>query len=202
MPDRISPRLWGRPTTYKGIKMRSRTEATYAARLDNAGITWQYEPQCFADETRQYLPDFRILDRDVVVYIEVKGALPLSEVGAVQHRMEVIWASEPKAMLVIAIISTGDSYHSGPDEPREWFHQNPNRWTDPKPKPPPSASARLALGGVRKAPIPAAGVPGARLALGGVRSAPTAPEGLTPEAEAGIRKARAILAAARKPGAA
>lgn len=119
-----------RPTLYKGIQMRSRTEAAYAARLDQAGLDWQYEPQCFADETRQYLPDFRIVDRGCTVYVEVKGALPLDEVAAIQRRMEVIWTSEPTAMLVIAIVSTGDTFHAHPDEPGEWFHQNPSRWAE------------------------------------------------------------------------
>lgn len=184
MPDRTSPRPWGRPTTYKGVKMRSRTEAAYAARLDNASIAWQYEPRCFADETGQYLPDFRIVDRGCVVYIEVKGAWP-DDIEAVQRSMEIIWASEPRAMLVIAITATGESLHSHPDEPGEWFHQNPNRWTDPKPRPAgrkpssmtPAAVAgitgpRLALGGIRSPVVPApSGAAGARLALGGVRPA-------------------------------
>lgn len=121
--------LDARPTTYKGIRMRSRTEARFAARLDAMGLTWEYEPHCFADETQQYLPDFLVIDRAARIYIEVKGAYP-DDVEAIQERMEVIWASEPAAALVLAITSTGDAFHSHPDEPKQWFHQNPNLWTD------------------------------------------------------------------------
>jgi len=39
--------------------MRSRTEALYAASLHGIA-TWEYEPECFADEHGQYLPDFRV----------------------------------------------------------------------------------------------------------------------------------------------
>lgn len=48
-----------RQTTYKGVRMRSRTEALYAASLHGIA-TWEYEPECFADEHGQYLPDFRV----------------------------------------------------------------------------------------------------------------------------------------------
>lgn len=49
-----------RPTIYKGIKMRSRLEADYAAWLDKVGWSWEYEPQCFASEDGQWLPDFAV----------------------------------------------------------------------------------------------------------------------------------------------
>lgn len=64
----------GRQTFYKGVKMRSRLEATAAALFDRFGAAWQYEPMCFASEAGQYLPDFRV---------------------------EIIWASEPGAGLFI-----------------------------------------------------------------------------------------------------
>lgn len=49
-----------RPTVYKGIQMRSRLEAGFAAWLDSEGLAWTYEPFAVADGSGQYLPDFLI----------------------------------------------------------------------------------------------------------------------------------------------
>lgn len=57
----VAPPLKARPTTYKGVRMRSRLEAGFAAWLDDAGVEWQYEPECYsAPELGQWLPDFLI----------------------------------------------------------------------------------------------------------------------------------------------
>lgn len=97
-----------RPTTYKGIEMRSRLEAGYAAWLDTMGWEWAYEPRAFASEDGQYLPDFRIED----VYNRVAGECSHAYVEIKPHsrgldivfqRMEVIWDSEPKAQLLIQV---------------------------------------------------------------------------------------------------
>lgn len=97
-------RFAARPTTYKGVEMRSRLEARYAAWLDKAGATWTYEPCAFADGASQYLPDFRVdhvqlFARDHTVYVEVK---PTAEqaLDAIDG-MTPIWASEPDAILVV-----------------------------------------------------------------------------------------------------
>ena len=62
-----------RPTVYRGVKMRSRTEARYAAALDDLGVSWEYEPCCFADGRVQYLPDFRVRcdELNVTIYYTV-----------------------------------------------------------------------------------------------------------------------------------
>lgn len=114
MPDRgnVTPipayrsRLTARPTVYKGILMRSRLEATFAAMMDENEAAWAYEPKCFADETGQYLPDFSEWDPDHPElqhsYIEVKPfAPPGPETDAIKRRMEIIWSSEPIAALTI-----------------------------------------------------------------------------------------------------
>ena len=89
--------LQARPTTYKGIRMRSRLEALWAAEFDSGHREWSYEPRCFADETRQYLPDFSTGTGFFPEFWEVKGwvddPLPIME------RMEVILLSEPYASL-------------------------------------------------------------------------------------------------------
>ena len=112
-----------RPTVYKGIQMRSRLEAGYAAWLDQWHFDWEYEPCAFAGSRGQYLPDFRIpaitctwLNEPAVAYIEVKPKdWPYwnnSDDSSADHqqlmrRMAIIWESEPDAILLLA--QPGDS---------------------------------------------------------------------------------------------
>lgn len=88
-----------RPTTYKGIQMRSRLEARFAQALDEASATWAYEPQAFADETGQYLPDFQVtgIVGAPAIYIEVKPTQEAAE--AAWPQLLRIWSSDPAAEL-------------------------------------------------------------------------------------------------------
>lgn len=103
-----------RPTLYKGIRMRSRLEADYAGRLDEWGYNWAYEPECFAGDSRQWVPDFHEwtfredggLARDA--WVEIKPASLLDREQGVDHyarideiltRMTVAWLSKPDAFL-------------------------------------------------------------------------------------------------------
>lgn len=95
MPRRIP----ARPTLYQGVGMRSRLEARFAAGFDKAGLSWVYEPNCFADATGQYLPDFRVGKRAPWWYVEVKPHD--DDIDDVAARMEIIWASEPNATLIV-----------------------------------------------------------------------------------------------------
>jgi hypothetical protein len=101
-----------RPTMYKGVKMRSRLEASFAAALDRDGCKWTYEPHCFADETGQYLPDFLLDCGDGGrYYIEVKPpSISEEELAAALKRMEIIWASEPNAGLALHLWGSGRYY--------------------------------------------------------------------------------------------
>lgn len=117
--------LKARPTTYKGVEMRSRLEAGFAAWLDGHKVEWEYEPRAFASGAGQYLPDFRVqgvLDvrsrSERPAYVEVKprqpdpGSLtdaircqaddPMSQMAAIARKMAVIWESEPDALLLLA----------------------------------------------------------------------------------------------------
>lgn len=102
-----------RPTTYKGIEMRSRTEALYAQRLDENGHTWFYEPRAYADGTGQYLPDFQVIQDDVWGadhFIEVK---PTAEHARdALPGMHPILATDPQAVLA-SVYNAGD--HMTPD---------------------------------------------------------------------------------------
>lgn len=130
-----------RPTVYNGVHMRSRLEAYAAQVFDQAGQAWLYEPRCFANETGQYLPDFflpnppeaRVGSGD---YVEVKpssfhaahrDSLSASA-DSLQRRMEIIYASDPRAVLIIWFPELRESYVSGWWEPRQWYHQGPTRF--------------------------------------------------------------------------
>lgn len=115
-----------RPTTYNGIKMRSRLEARYAAVFDQAGFSWTYEPGCFASPRGQYLPDFELHDVEIgrafvpgwldpfmpervrSVYVEVKP--PNHDFRMVCPRMEIVTASDRDAALLLV----SDKYDDGP----------------------------------------------------------------------------------------
>jgi hypothetical protein len=100
-----------RPTMYKGIQMRSRLEADYAAALDAKGAAWEYEPTCFASDSGQWLPDFRIDEPGGVTYVELKPAylldrqdnedmrMNVDRIDTFLQRMEIAWHSEPDAWL-------------------------------------------------------------------------------------------------------
>lgn len=103
-----------RPTIYKGIQMRSRLEAGYAAWLDQWGFDWEYEPQAFASPQGQYLPDFllkNVPEANVAgrvsatdVYVEVKPTTGAVDLDALAKRMAIITEStglEAKLLLEI-----------------------------------------------------------------------------------------------------
>lgn len=114
-----SPARYGaytpRPTVYKGIEMRSRLEAGYAAWLDRWFFRWDYEPCAFSSPTgRQYLPDFRVHNvrilcpgpSPVTVYVEVK---PLAALQDPERRRQVfddlaiVREAEPGAVTILEV---------------------------------------------------------------------------------------------------
>lgn len=105
------PALKARPTMYRGIQMRSRLEAGYAAWLDRHNFTWEYEPCAFTDRHgTQYLPDFRLTevsvlgwDEPATAYVEVKpeGWDDYDTYTHLIDRMATIHQSDPTALVVI-----------------------------------------------------------------------------------------------------
>ena len=96
--------LRARPTVYRGIQMRSRLEAKWAAAFDKDGHLWEYEPRCFANQRGQYLPDFAVRFRwrsDETRYVEIKPPQTMAQILDVAERMEIIWDSEPDALLLL-----------------------------------------------------------------------------------------------------
>lgn len=92
-----------RPTVYKGTQMRSRMEAAWAGALDLHGDKeWVYEPQCFASEEGQYLPDFVV--KELHAYVEVKplfASLPRHD--EMERWQRIIRATEPEATLTLIV---------------------------------------------------------------------------------------------------
>ena len=102
--------LTARPTTYNGIKMRSRLEARYAAMLDAMEATWEYEPCAYANASGQYLPDFLVTALDgkpMRTFVEVRPTLDRAYLAMSQ--MPVIWDSEPDARLFITVLDSDSS---------------------------------------------------------------------------------------------
>lgn len=97
-----------RPTTYRGIKMRSRLEAHVASWLDREPFEgrWQYEPQAFANEHGQYLPDFYVDAPNGPMYIEVRPTLERGFLA--MERMQIIWDSDPSAILLLLVSEDGE----------------------------------------------------------------------------------------------
>jgi hypothetical protein len=101
----------GRPTLYRGILMRSRLEADFAAHLDQAGTEWEYEPVCFAGPGGQWLPDFGVIEAGRVHYVEVKppavmrgrGGKITDPVDAVLRQMEVAWLTDATLHLQLVL---------------------------------------------------------------------------------------------------
>ncbi len=115
--------LRARPTSYRGIQMRSRLEARAAAELDEHKLLWDYESRCFADATGQYLPDFEITanERWVFrhkVFIDVKPQTLTADAAAgLLRRMKIIWASDKTAELLVWLPETETVWRVCPHRP-------------------------------------------------------------------------------------
>lgn len=95
----MSTYIAARPTTYRGIKMRSRLEARVASELDTNDYTWTYEPRAYAGVGGQYLPDFELTGAPFPLFMEVRPTLERALQALTP--MTVIWESEPDAHLVV-----------------------------------------------------------------------------------------------------
>jgi hypothetical protein len=88
--------LAARPTIHRGIPMRSRLEARFAANIDSKpgyGLL-EYEPVAFSHEGTQYLPDFRLTHpTGYVAYIEVRP--DWAGVARGMGQMEAVAANMP-----------------------------------------------------------------------------------------------------------
>lgn len=131
--------IQARPTTYRGIPMRSRLEASVAAELDQlvdllapSGEvgSWAYEERAFASQDGQYLPDFRFAMPTISAPWFIEAKPTLEAVLAVLGRMQIIWDSEPTAFLSVAMPIDGEicfALSASGDGDRTWRIGGP-RW--------------------------------------------------------------------------
>lgn len=90
-----------RPTTYRGIEMRSRLEARVAAWLDGGDVEWSYEPRAYASRAGQYLPDFVFIWEGTRYVIEARPTLERAYLA--MPRMQIVWESDPDAVLMVLV---------------------------------------------------------------------------------------------------
>lgn len=134
-------RIPARPTTYKGIQMRSRLEADYASALDRDGETWTYESKCFGGPDGQWLPDFTVGMHGI--YTEIKPAYLIvwdtkeqhevyDRVDKILRQMSVAWLSEPDAYLQLIFWEYGKEQVEAPlsimgcPDPIQWLCYTPS----------------------------------------------------------------------------
>lgn len=112
--------LQARETVYRGVHMRSRLEARYAAYLDAKGEAWEYEPLAFGGRGGQYLPDFRLapINQTYPWYVEVRPTEERAQSALTQ--MLVIRESEPDAYLEIVIPDIGSWLNTPAKGTWEW----------------------------------------------------------------------------------
>jgi hypothetical protein len=141
------PDLRARETFYRGVRMRSRTEAAFAGCLDGGGDTWWHEgrhvahvpcpvPYCFAAGSEQYLPDFYVVPKGgrVGVYTEIKGhgedadwlINNPAEINGYLGLLEVIRESLPSARL--AFIPWHYQWRTRDYLPRWWLRNYGSGW--------------------------------------------------------------------------
>lgn len=104
----------GRPTIFRGIRMRSRNEARFASWLDT-WCCWEYEPFAFrGDNGLEWLPDYRLWDVAVswspvpmTVFVELKHSnwfaqVTESEWDETLRKIGAIFDSDPSAVVILA----------------------------------------------------------------------------------------------------
>ena len=131
-----------RPTIYKGIQMRSRLEAGFAAWLDRVNLSWEYEPHALANEHGQYLPDFLVRDCLTFVdsnewgdvYIELKPTTSVIDWARIQQARDVCRRAitDGNNGLFVVVIADMGTYFPVQDAPLSVEHWNmvPMAWVD------------------------------------------------------------------------
>lgn len=109
-----TPRIAAIPTTYKGVKFRSKLEAAWAEWFDSKEWVWSYEIEGYRlPSGTWYLPDFWL--PDLRIFIEVKGVLddttqkPIELAAALSDTdIQVYLACAPVGSKFIHISPSGD----------------------------------------------------------------------------------------------
>ena len=65
------------PSIYRGVKMRSKSEAKFAEWCDQHELKWAYEPEGFCAGGQSYLPDFYL--SEIRTFVEIKPLIFIKE---------------------------------------------------------------------------------------------------------------------------
>lgn len=99
------PRIAAIPTTYKGVKFRSKLEAAWAEWFDSKGIEWTYEQEGYQlPSGTWYLPDFWL--PKAKTFVEVKGLIDAS----VQKPIELAKSVPIGVCVVLAEAPAGSKF--------------------------------------------------------------------------------------------
>lgn len=102
----VAPRIHSIPTMYRGVKMRSRLEARWAAMFDELAWPWLYEPIDLAG----YIPDFILRFPTGDMLAEVKPELRIEGLSPSCAKIDASgWGGE--ALVVGAHIHDAGSMH-------------------------------------------------------------------------------------------
>jgi hypothetical protein len=99
------------PTIYSGYKFRSRLEARWACFFDALDVAYEYEPEGYALDGINYLPDFRITQPGsrARYWLEVKGQRPTPDEIEKARRLSqsgnacfLVWGDPVDALMLTA----------------------------------------------------------------------------------------------------
>ncbi|QQL44088.1 hypothetical protein [Sulfuriroseicoccus oceanibius] len=122
-----------KPTTFRGVQMRSKTEATVAAWFEQQGWEWIYEPESLLDGI-QYTPDFYLPQIDTLVEVkpvlfmkEVERAIPIVE--KLKKTFAVISVGHANTVVVVdlfGLLDPCDPFNHGEKEFWGWHSEAPD----------------------------------------------------------------------------
>lgn len=97
----------GIPTTYGGVRFRSRIEARWAVMFDQLGWRWEYEPL----DLDGYIPDFVLMFTEPLL-VEVKHELALSNLVRHCRKIEMSgWEHEALVLGATPLIAESQTWH-------------------------------------------------------------------------------------------
>ena len=98
----------GIPTTYRGVRFRSRLEAKWAAFFDGLGWPWEYEPF----DLNGYIPDFVLPFDAGPLLVEVKPDTDAA--GLRKHAGKIAASGWDKEALIVGATIRNDGFGFGP----------------------------------------------------------------------------------------
>jgi hypothetical protein len=115
------PGKWSIPTTYNGVRYRSKLEAAWAEFFDRHRMKFAYESEGFNFDGVWYLPDFYL--PEIKTFVEVKGILDETDKDKLFALAKV---EAPKGiMVVLAEAPAGEKYRLVNPTPQDYEDAEP-----------------------------------------------------------------------------